>query len=112
LRALALATLARGLAQARRADEARAAAAEAMEVLRAQGELEDGETAVRLAWVEALQAAGDGEAAAEAAREAALRLRVRADRITDRAWRESFLTRVPDNAATLAVAADLGGTLR
>jgi len=106
LRALGLATLGRVLAQGGRPDEARAAAADALAVLQAQGEIEDGETTVRLAWVEALRAAGDREAAQAAAREAAARLSVRAERITDRALRVSFLTRVPDNALTMALAAE------
>ena len=57
---------------------------------------------VRLVHVEALLAVGDPSARA-AARDARERLLARAARIADPAWRERFLTAVPDNAATLAL---------
>ncbi len=103
LRATAAALHARVLLALGRVDEGLAAAGEAHALLvAAGGGLEEGESLVRLVYAEALAAAGR-EAEAREAREAAKeRLLARAARITSPAWRERFLTQVPDNAATLA----------
>ncbi len=69
--------------------------------------VEDGETFIRLAHVEALEASGDIEGARKAAIEAERRLVARADRIQDDTMRESFLERVPESLRTLAAAARL-----
>jgi tetratricopeptide (TPR) repeat protein len=101
-RPVALAVLARAERRAGDVARARARAEEAMqEVARVQ----EGEATIRLEYAEALHAAGDHAAAARAIAEARERLLARAARISDPAWRESFLTRVPEHARTLALAA-------
>ena len=79
-------------------------AAQRLDVL---GAIDTGEALVRLTLVEALDAAGDPRFA-EALRAAKARLLERASRIDDDALRETFLRRVPDNARTLALAAERG----
>jgi eukaryotic-like serine/threonine-protein kinase len=97
------------LAQDRSAD-ALAAAQEAKAVLDRLGELEVGESLVRLVHAETLFAVGDRPGAFAAIFEARVSLLARAEKITDPVWRESFLHRVPDNAATLARARQWLGT--
>jgi ATP/maltotriose-dependent transcriptional regulator MalT len=100
LAALARARLARGDAKGG-LDAARDAAAE----LAALGEIEEGESSVRLTHAEALAANGaeaEARAALDAARE---RLLARAARIEEPAWRERFLNDVPVNARILSLAA-------
>jgi eukaryotic-like serine/threonine-protein kinase len=104
LRAAADAVLARALLAQGRQVEALEAAREGFAQLESAGSLEEGESLVRLAYAEALAAAGaEGEAAAAlaAARD---HLLSRADRISDPRWRERFLSCVPENARTLALA--------
>jgi tetratricopeptide (TPR) repeat protein len=103
------ATLARALLARGSTEEALARARAALTTLEEVGQLEAGEAVVRLTFAEALLASGDATGAARAAAGAAQRLRVRADKIADAALRESFLARVPENARTLALAAELGG---
>lgn len=103
-RAQALATLARILVLAGRPDDAVAPATEAMELLEAHGGIEEGESLVRLEHAVALNAAGGRFAARRAILAAQERLLERAGRIQDPAWRQSFLTRVPENARTLTLA--------
>jgi eukaryotic-like serine/threonine-protein kinase len=93
-------------AQGRQAD-ALAAARQAMEILASEGELEDGESLIRLAHAEALHAIGDAGRAAAAVAEARAGLLVRAGKIADAELRRSFLERVPENARTLALAEEL-----
>ncbi|MFT3772360.1 MAG: protein kinase [Minicystis sp.] len=101
--ATALATLAQlALAQGR-ADEALARAGEAMSLLTSLGGIEEGESLIRLAHAEALEAAGQAEPARAAIAEARDRLLARAARISKPALRESFLTHVPENARTLTL---------
>jgi tetratricopeptide (TPR) repeat protein len=102
LAGLAAHLLARG-----RIDEAVDAATEAYELLERLGGVEEGESQVRLVYALCLDAAGD-PGAVIAAQRAHDRLLSRAAKITDPAWRESFLNNLPDNAATLAVAERLG----
>jgi tetratricopeptide (TPR) repeat protein len=109
LRVPALAALAR--ARLGRGDAASAleASREADTELAAMGEIEEGESAVRLTHAEALSQNGqDAEArvALEAARE---RLLARAARIEEPAWRERFLHDVPVNARILSLAAQWAG---
>jgi len=97
---LAIASLAE-LAQGKM-DAALRSAGEAHELLEALGEVEEGESTIRLAWAEALAAAGDPRAP-EAIAGARRRLLERAAKIGDAAWRRSFLERVPENARTIAL---------
>jgi eukaryotic-like serine/threonine-protein kinase len=92
----------------RRAD-ALAAAQQAMEILASAGELEEGESFIRLAHAEALHAIGDARAAAAAVTEARADLLARAGKIADAELRRSFLDRVPENARILALAEELLG---
>jgi hypothetical protein len=71
-----------------------------MRALTPRDGFEEGESAVRLAEIEALAAAGEHDAAREATRTAVARIEQRAARI-DEAWRATWLAR-PENAATLA----------
>ncbi len=96
------AVLARVLLAQDRSAEALASAQEARGVLDRLGELEVGESLVRLVHAEALFAVGDRRGAMGAILTARDVLLARAQKITDPAWRESFLRRVPDNAATMA----------
>jgi tetratricopeptide (TPR) repeat protein len=109
LRVPALSALAR--ARLGRGDAASAleASMEAAGELATLGEIEEGESSVRLTHAEALAQNGrDGEArvALEAARE---RLLARAARIEEAAWRERFLHDVPVNARILSLAAQWAG---
>jgi tetratricopeptide (TPR) repeat protein len=105
LRALAWATLARIELSRGAAREALEAAEAAYAILASPGGLEEGESLVRLAWAEALEAAGRHEEARAALAAAAERLRARADRISAPEVRERFLTAVPENARTLELGA-------
>ena len=67
----------------------------------------DQETIVRLAHLEALRAAEDPRAL-KLARESVASLSARAERISDPGHRESFLSRVPENAELLALCRELG----
>ena len=59
---------------------------------------------MRLAYVEALVACGDLEGAGAAVEVARRRLLLRAARISDSAWRASFLEAVPEHARTFELA--------
>jgi tetratricopeptide (TPR) repeat protein len=89
-------------------DEALAAATEAIGMLDQLGGVEEGESLIRLMHVEALLAAGDREAATAAARTASTRLRDRAAKITNPAYRALFVECIPENARTLVLARELG----
>lgn len=104
-----LATLARVLLGQGRRDEALAAAREAVSLRDAVAGVDEGESLVRLVHAEALEAAGDHEAAREAIVKAHRRLLERAARIQQAVWRESFLGNVPDNARTIALGAAWAG---
>ena len=97
---LALCLLGRGLPA-----EALEAASAGHAQLCALGSIEEGEALVRLAYAEALAAAG-GEAATALA-EARDHLLARAARINDPVWRDRFLAGVPENARTLSLAAKI-----
>ena len=103
--ASALALLARNAIHEGRVDEALALSEQASE-LAAQGGLEEGEALVRLARAEALWASGDREGAVVAIAAARDRLLEGAAKLTDPAWRKSFLEKVEENAETLARAAE------
>jgi tetratricopeptide (TPR) repeat protein len=87
-----------------RAPEALAAAEEAVRLLEVLGGIDEGESLVRLSLAEALEANGQAEAAARAAKEAHDRLMARAAPIADPEVRRSFLELVADNARTVALA--------
>jgi tetratricopeptide (TPR) repeat protein len=112
VRAPALAILARALLAQSRPAEALTAAREGQAALDALGELEEGESLVRLVHAEALAAAGREAEARSALLAARSRLLLRADRITALAWRERFLMAVPENARTLALSGQVGGDPR
>jgi eukaryotic-like serine/threonine-protein kinase len=101
-----LAILSRTLLAQGRFDEALRAASDGLDELRRLGGIDDGEAIIRLTYAEALWATGDREGAREAILAARQRLEERARRISDLALRESFLERVPENAATLRLARD------
>ncbi|WP_438027324.1 protein kinase domain-containing protein [Sorangium sp. So ce233] len=103
-RAGALAALARALTAQGRVDEALAAAREASELLARHGGIEEFESLVLVAFVEAARSAGDLEGARAAAARARGRLLARAAAIPEPALRESFLHRVRENAMLLSLA--------
>jgi tetratricopeptide (TPR) repeat protein len=103
-RAMALAVLARALLAKAKNDEGLACAREAMDLLRSLGALEEGEPLVRLTFAEALHATGDPAGAEMVIAEARESLLARAARINDVQFRSSFLERVAENAAILALA--------
>jgi hypothetical protein len=100
-----LGTLARLRLAQGRAQDALAAAEDAMTRSAAMGGCGMFRGAfVRLAHAEALEATGDHEAACRAIAGARERLREIADRIADLAYRRSFLEDVPENARTIELA--------
>jgi tetratricopeptide (TPR) repeat protein len=109
LRAVALAVAARLRLARGRVEAAVEAAGEAHAILTSLGGIEERESLVRLAWAEALEASGRRDEAAAALAEGARILRDRAERIEAPAWRERFLTAVPENARTLDLAGRRAG---
>jgi tetratricopeptide (TPR) repeat protein len=105
MRAASLGVLAEILLAVGRADEARIAASAGMEDMMQLGAIDQGEARLRLAHARALASTGDPEGARAAALAARDRLLDRAAKITDPKWRHSFLERVPENAQTMALAA-------
>jgi eukaryotic-like serine/threonine-protein kinase len=89
-----------GRGDAEGALEAGRAAHEALERL---GEIEEGESMVRLAFAEALEQSGARDEARRALAVAHQRLLARADRIEEPAWRNRFLHAVPVNARIFAL---------
>jgi tetratricopeptide (TPR) repeat protein len=85
-------------------DTARTAAAAAIELLGRLQRIDEGEAYIRLAYAETLHATGDLEGARQAINDAWSRLLERAEKITDAAVRERFLSRVPENARTAQLA--------
>jgi tetratricopeptide (TPR) repeat protein len=81
--------------------ESARAAHDALERL---GEIEEGESMVRLAFAEALELTGARDDARRALAVAHQRLLARAERIEEPAWRTRFLHAVPVNARILALA--------
>jgi tetratricopeptide (TPR) repeat protein len=73
----------------------------AIDMLAQQGGIDEGESLIRLAWAEALEAAGHVAQAREAFAAAKARLLERAGRISDPELRRCFLEQVPENAKTL-----------
>ncbi len=106
--ASARAVLADALLAAGEAAEALEHAASAYATLEEIGGLEDTESLVRVVYAEALLAAGRDPEADAVLRLAVESLGARADRIRRAGWRGSFLSRVPENARTLALACARG----
>ncbi len=106
--ASALALLARLAIAEGRVDEALTLSEQASE-LASKGGLEEGEALVRLARAEALWASGDRAGAVVAITAARDRLLEGAAKLTDPAWRKSFLENVEENADTLARAKEFLG---
>jgi tetratricopeptide (TPR) repeat protein len=109
LRAAAVAVLARVLLALGRPADALPVAREAFETLESLGMIEEGESLVRLVYAEALEAAGLADEFATAIAGAREHLLARAAKISDPEWRGRFLTAVPENARTLALAGELPG---
>jgi eukaryotic-like serine/threonine-protein kinase len=103
-KAQALATLAQVKLAKGSVAEALDAAREATELLEQLGGIDEGESLVRLVHAEAVWANGDVEGARRIVGTARERLLARAAKISDPAWRQSFLERVPENARTMALA--------
>ena len=103
-----LASLSRAVLARGRIKEALQHARTANDLLTAIGHVEEYESLVRLMLAETLEASGDHVAAMDAIRNAAERLSLRAAQISTPAWRESFLTRLADNARTMRLAHDWG----
>ncbi len=103
---LAYATLAEALLAQRRVDEALTASRRGMgHLLGLGGEAEEGESQLRLVHAQALRAAGDHVGACATISAARDRLLHRASRMTDANFRAGFLSDVPENSRTLALAA-------
>jgi hypothetical protein len=102
--ASALAVAAVAELAAGRAEAALAHAAQGMGILESCGAIDVYEATLRRVHAEALLALGRHDEAAAAIAAAERRLRERAARIGDESWRKSFLERIPDHAATLALA--------
>jgi eukaryotic-like serine/threonine-protein kinase len=105
IRVAALGALARARLGGGDAGGALAAAREAHAALERLGEIEEGESIVRLTYAEALAAAGEHAQAHAALIVARARLLARAERVADLDWRHRFLHEVPVNARILALAA-------
>ncbi len=86
------------------AEGALAAGRAGHEALERLGEIEEGESMVRLAFAEALEQTGARDDARRALSVAHTRLLARAERIEEPAWRNRFLHDVPVNARILALA--------
>ncbi len=104
LRACVLATLSTALLGLGDVSQAVLVATEAMEIVARLGALEEGEARVRLAYIEALLAAGDHVAARAALADAKARLASVADAMAGSPWLAGFLERVPENVRTLTLA--------
>jgi eukaryotic-like serine/threonine-protein kinase len=104
IRPFAVAQLARALVAQGRADEALPHAREAFAELEKLGGVDDGEATIRLALAESLLANNDREAGHAAVASAAKWLLARADKIDEPAYRESFLTRIPEHRRILELA--------
>jgi tetratricopeptide (TPR) repeat protein len=105
LRACVLATLADALRAAGEVEGALLRATEAKRIADELGALDEGEARVRLAYAEALLAAGQDGAGREAVLDAKRRIDAVAASLTDPGWRTTYLQGVPENARVTALAA-------
>ena len=108
VRGAAMAVAARASLSLGHAGQAVVQAREAVDVANEVGSLEAGESLARLVHAEALAAMGNMDGARIALASAKERLLSRANRLAGERWRRGFLERVPDNARTLALAAEWG----
>jgi len=99
----ALATKARALLASGAIEQALAAAGESVSRLESAAS-DEGESRARLTHAVALERAGKLEEAKEAIAVAGRRVKERAQRIRDAAWRESFLRNVEENRETIEMA--------
>jgi ATP/maltotriose-dependent transcriptional regulator MalT len=104
LQTYALAALAQALLAGGDMSGALEAALRARDLLVRLGNIDDGESMVRVTLAEVLLATGDADGARQAIRDARTRLLAQAENITRPAWRESFLERVPVHTRTMALA--------
>ncbi len=100
----ALAVLAEVLLAKERPADALAPARQAAAALDVPGGMEEGEAHAGLTFARALDASGDRAAAREAIAAARARIEAHAAKISDPVLRRSFLDRVPEHAATFALA--------
>ncbi|MBK8254642.1 MAG: protein kinase [Polyangiaceae bacterium] len=105
--AYSLAALSSVAARLGRRSEAREHAEAAYRLVTSLGSIDDGDTFVRLVFAETALMRGDRASARRAILLARERLIERASRISVDEWRQSFLTRVPENARTLHLAGEL-----
>ena len=103
-KAHALGALGRVLVTCGDAVAALEASTAAMTLLESLGAIGEGEALVRVAHADALEASGDHAGAVSAIEKAREILRGQAERIGDARWRESFLSRIPENARILELA--------
>ncbi|MCX4243465.1 serine/threonine-protein kinase [Paraliomyxa miuraensis] len=106
-RAGALAALARAHAASGERPGALRASAEALAVLEEFGGLEEFESLIRLARIEALLAAGDRPAARAVAEAARARVQQLAGTLSEQRWQQSFVEVVPENRRIMELAAEL-----
>jgi len=104
LRAAAEATLTRILLFQRRPAEALAPARRAMDILEHLGVLDVDDAFVRLTWAQALNAAGDRDAACSAIAAARAQLQAEAEALEPPEPRRAFFEEVPEHARILALA--------
>jgi tetratricopeptide (TPR) repeat protein len=107
-RAIVLATLAAARLGLGRAEEALAAAREALGLLNGHGRHGERPGWIRLVYAEALEASGDHAAAVAALSDARDRLLAIAAKIPDEAARRRYLGDHPEHARTLSLAAEWG----
>jgi tetratricopeptide (TPR) repeat protein len=104
----ARALLARAFHGQGRIVEALSCARDAYAQLEALGQVQDGESTIRLAFAECLVASPDLVTAKQVIEKAIAWLRSRASSIDIPDWRRSFLTRIPEHARILELARELG----
>jgi tetratricopeptide (TPR) repeat protein len=110
MRAHAFGTLSKALLAQGRAREALDAASEAVELMRSHTGVEEGESLVRVAYIESFLANGLTSEVPGAVAQACERLFRRSTHIRDSKWRSSFLNDVPDNARILELSRAWLGT--
>jgi hypothetical protein len=105
---LAVAAIANALLALGRIQEACEQSEHAAALLETKGCPEDTEALVHVTWAQANLRAGNEDKAREIVAAAQTALHERADALEDDAVRNSFLTRVPAHAQTIALAKQLG----
>ena len=108
LRPFAQALLARSLRNQGRISEAIAYAREAYLQLEAMGQVEDGDSTIRLAYAECLAASSDLVEARQVITKAMERLSKQAGSIDNPEWRQSFLNRIPEHRRIIELSRELG----